>query len=32
MEKLALERNLNLSEMDLQEMDLLWEEAKLIEN
>lgn len=32
MEKLALERNLNLADMNLQEMDLLWEEAKLIEN
>ena len=32
MEKLALERNLNLAEMKLQEMDLLWEEAKLMEN
>jgi uncharacterized protein YabN with tetrapyrrole methylase and pyrophosphatase domain len=28
MEKLALERNLSLSEMSLKEMDLLWEEAK----
>ena len=32
MEKLALERNLNLSEMSLKEMDLLWEEAKRIGN
>lgn len=32
MEKLAFERNLNLSEMNLQEMDFLWEEAKLVEN
>ena len=32
MEKLALERNLHLPEMSLLEMDLLWEEAKLIEN
>ena len=32
MEKLALERNLNLSEMSLSAMDLLWEEAKRIEN
>lgn len=29
MEKLANERNMNLSEMNLEEMDLLWEEAKL---
>ena len=28
MEKLALEKNLQLSEMSLEEMDLLWEEAK----
>ena len=28
MENLASERNLNLSEMPLEEMDLLWEEAK----
>ncbi len=32
MEKLANERSLNLSEMSLEEMDLLWEEAKLIKN
>lgn len=32
MEKLALERNLNLSEMSLEKMDLLWEEAKKIKN
>jgi uncharacterized protein YabN with tetrapyrrole methylase and pyrophosphatase domain len=25
---LALEKNLNLAEMSLEEMDLLWEEAK----
>jgi len=31
-EKLALERNLNLSEMSLEKMDLLWEEAKKIKN
>lgn len=30
MEKLATERNLNLSEMPLEEMDLLWEEAKKV--
>jgi uncharacterized protein YabN with tetrapyrrole methylase and pyrophosphatase domain len=29
---LALEKNLQLSEMSLQEMDVLWEEAKRIEN
>ena len=28
LEKLALEKNLNLSEMSLEEMDILWEEAK----
>ena len=32
MEKLATERNLSLSEMPLEKMDELWEEAKLIEN
>lgn len=32
MEKLANDRSLNLSEMSLEEMDLLWEEAKLIKN
>ena len=32
MEKLASERNLNLSEMSLEKMDLLWEEAKKIKN
>ena len=32
MEKLANERSLNLSEMSLEEMDLLWEEAKLIKS
>ena len=31
MEKLAQKRNLNLSKMPLEEMDLLWEEAKLVE-
>lgn len=31
MENLASERNLDLSEMPLEEMDLLWEEAKLVE-
>ena len=28
LEKLALEPNLNLAEMSLEEMDILWEEAK----
>ena len=28
LEKLALEKNLNLAEMSLEEMDILWEEAK----
>ena len=32
MEKLASERNLILSEMSLEKMDLLWEEAKKIKN
>lgn len=32
LEKLALEKSLQLSEMSLEEMDVLWEEAKLIEN
>ena len=32
MEKLANDRSLNLTEMSLEEMDLLWEEAKLIKN
>lgn len=32
LEKLAHEKNLQLSEMSLEEMDVLWEEAKLIEN
>lgn len=32
MEKLANDRSLNLSEMSLEEMDLLWEEAKLIKS
>jgi ppGpp synthetase/RelA/SpoT-type nucleotidyltranferase len=32
LEKLALEKNLQLSEMSLQEMDVLWEEAKRIGN
>ncbi len=32
LEKLAESRNLQLSEMSLQEMDLLWEEAKKMEN
>ena len=31
MEKMASEKHLNLSEMSLDEMDLLWEEAKLTE-
>ncbi|MGZ5211154.1 MAG: nucleoside triphosphate pyrophosphohydrolase [Kaistella sp.] len=30
MEKLALQKNLNLSEMPLEEMDELWEQAKLM--
>ena len=30
MEKLAQNKNLSLSEMNLEEMDLLWEEAKKI--
>ena len=28
LEKLVLEKNLNLAEMPLEEMDILWEEAK----
>lgn len=31
-ERLAAEKNLNLSEMPLEKMDELWEEAKLLEN